>query len=104
MAADARELCSDASGLKLGLAEAVALPATLLARFESGEASLLLDVAVEFADLAGLSIGGPGATVGAVPHKEMIVGVVVNVMPLYIIVTEGHALSAENGLLDPGKQ
>jgi hypothetical protein len=51
-----------------------------------------------------LLFGPAGVMVGTVPLMVNVIGVVVSVMPLYIIVTDGHLLSAENGPPYLGKQ
>ena len=63
----------------------------------------MLGAAVKFANPPELMAGSSGATVDAASLTAKDKGVVVSVMPLYIIVTDGHML-AENGPPDLGKQ
>ena len=70
----------------------------------TGGAFITLDAAAELADPAGLPDDNSGATLGPAALAEKVNGAVVSVIPLYIMVTEGHMLSEKNGPPDLGKQ
>lgn len=63
-----------------------------------------LGEAIKLSDSPMLLFGPAGVMVGTVPLMVNVIGVVVSVMPLYIIVTDGHMLSAEIGPPYLGKQ
>lgn len=98
------EVRNDAARSEGELDEAKSPPAGNLFKLELAALLGALGTAIGFSDLLGLPPSDTGAMVGVGPLITNVIGVVVNVIPPYIMVTDGHMLSAENGPPDFRKQ